>query len=84
MKVLHKYKRWCRRHRKLLRRMHNGILYAITTVFFTGCFGSMIAIGTMRAQGYTLKDYAVAVGILVLGMIWFAVFFSVNCDYEGR
>ena len=79
-----KYKRWYRKYRKLLRRLHNGILYAITTIFFAGCLGSMIAIGSMTAQGCTLKDYAVAAGILVVSVVWFTIFFAVNCDYEGR
>lgn len=79
MKILRK-----KRIRKFLRRLHNGILYAITTVFFAGCFGSMFAIGTMTAQGYTPKDYAVAAGILVLSMVWFTIFFAANCNYEGR
>lgn len=72
----------CIRH--LSRRLHNGILYAITTIAFSGCFGSMIAIGSMTAQGCTLKDYAVAAGILAVSMVWFTVFFAANCDYEGR
>lgn len=65
-----------KRIRKVLHRLHNGILYAITTVFFAGCFGSMFAIGTMTTQGHTLKDYAVAAGILIVSMIWFTIFFQ--------
>lgn len=80
MKVLYKIHHHI--PRKLLRRLHDGILYAITTIAFIGCFGSICTIGSMTAQGYTIKDFIIAVGILLLCGLWLAVFWTANC--EGR
>lgn len=80
MKVLYKIHHHI--PRKLLRRVHDGILYAITTIAFIGCFGAICTMASMTAQGYTIKDFIIAAAILLLSMVWFTIFFAANC--EGR